>query len=135
MIDFDYDYEEEMEIARERENLLSNSINTFLDSVYFATESIRHQTFSPVSGLSYEEMKTLVSAIDNDTLLSLNPLLGNTIALVEVVTKAKEHGCAFSDDLIKKIEKMTEVESLEVSYRIYAYTEMKRILTEHLNHI
>lgn len=34
MIDFDYDYEEEMEIARERENLLSNSINTFLDSVY-----------------------------------------------------------------------------------------------------
>lgn len=135
MIDLDYDYEEEMEIAREREDLLSNSINTFLDSVYFCTESIRHQTLSPVSGLSYEEMQTLVSGIDNDTLLMLNPFLGNSVALAEVVTKAKEHGCAISDDLLKKIEGMNEVESVEVAYRIYAYTEMKRILIEHLDHI
>lgn len=131
----DFDFEEEMGIARERENLLSNSINNFLDSVYFATESIRHQTFSPVSGLTYEEMQTLVSEIDNDSLLSLNPFLGNTIALAEVVSKAKEHGCAISDDLLKKIEGMNEVESVEVAYRIYAYSEMKRILKEHLDHI
>ena len=131
----DFDYEEEMEIARERENLLSNSINTFLDSVYFCTESIRHQTFSPVSGLTYEEMQTLVSEIDNDTLLMLNPFLGHSVALAEVVNKAKEHGCAISDDLINKIEKMNEVEVVEVAYRIYAYTEMKRILTEHFDNI
>ena len=131
----DFDFEEEMEIARERENLLSDSINNFLDSVYFSTESIRHQTFSPVSGLTYEEMQTLVSGIDNDSLLSLNPFLGHSVALAEVVNKAKEHGCAISDDLINKIGKMNEVEAVEVAYRIYAYTEMKRILIEHLDHI
>lgn len=129
------DYEEEMEVARERENLLSNSINTFLDSVYFSTESIRHQTFQPVSGLSYEEMQTLVREIDNNTMLSLNPMLGDSIALFEVVSKAKEYGCNISNELLKKVENMDEVETLEVSYRIYAYHEMKRILTEHFDHI
>ena len=132
---FDTDYETEMEVAYGRENLLSNSINNFIDFVHFSTESIRHQTLSPISGLIYEEMETLVGGIDNETMLSLNPHLGDTVALAEVVDKAKQNGCNITDDLLNKVEGLTEVEALEVAYRIYAFNEMKRILSEHFDRL
>ena len=77
-----------------------------------------------------KEMKPLVF-----TLLLLFFILGDTVALAEVVNKAKQNGCNITDDLLNKVEGLTEVEALEVAYRIYAFNEMKRILSEHFDRL
>ena len=124
------------ENIRERENFLSESVNDFLDSIYFGTESISHQVFAPIHGLTYEEIQTLVAVLSSENFTLLNPIYGFQGALVEAADFAMKHGKGtITEDILKKIDKLDESQAVEVEYRIYVWQSMKRIIVDYVNQL
>ncbi len=124
------------ETIRERENFLSDCVNNFLDDIYFGVESISHQVFAPIHGITYEEFKTLVKELDSENFTSLNPIYGFKDALFETADFAMRLDKSnITEDLLKKLDAFDKSQAVEVEYRIYVWQSMKRIIVDYVNQL
>lgn len=121
-------------IINERGNLLSNSVNDFLHRIYFDTENIKQQIFSPIHGLDYAELQALARIV-SDHFGNDYPDEYNHRALGDAIDEAQRRGVDVPANLYIDYALLDEDEEVEVQYRVYAFLELKRILTEHIGQL
>lgn len=107
--------------------ILSENINDFIDKVGDEISNIQQRVFSPVYGLTGEDIKILANTINYGWLLDF-PVVGKRATLYAVAYYAKKKRGKISDDLLKKIAGLDKIQEEEIAYKLYAFGEMKRIL-------
>lgn len=107
--------------------ILSENINDFIDKVGDEISNIQQRVFSPVYGLTSEDIKILANTINYGWLLDF-PVSGKRATLYAVAYCAKKKRGKISDDLLKKIAGLDKIQEEEIAYKLYAFGEMKRIL-------
>ena len=123
------------ETIKEREDFLSKTVNNLIDIVYNGTNGICHQVFSPIHGLTYEELQALVNAVIDYFPRDCHPKSHNRREYLNAIIHAKKEGMALADTLLCKYTCLSRKEEAEVQYRVYAFLEMKRILTDHFEQL
>lgn len=118
------------EAALER---LFESVNDYIDRVVWGLEGILHQVFAPTHGLTYEEMQALVVVMEHHFVSHRARYDQKTI--VEAIIIAKKQCLDIPDTLLSKIAGLSEDEVLEVTYRVYAFVQMKEILIDHFDQV
>lgn len=118
------------EAARER---IYDSVNDFIDRVIWGLEGILHQVLAPNHGLTYEEMQALVKVMGCH--FEFHAPRYNQSTLIEAIINAKKQGWKIPDTLLSKIAGLNEDEVLEVTYRVYAFIQMKEILIDHFDQL
>lgn len=107
--------------------IISETINNFIDRVGEETSNIQQQIYSPVHGLTSEDMKVLAKNINYGWLLDF-PVAGKRATLYSAAYYAKKKKGKISDDLLKKLSGLDKLQEQEIAYKLYALGEMKRIL-------
>lgn len=107
--------------------ITSETINNFIDRVGEETSNIQQQIYSPVHGLTSEDMKVLAKNINYEWLLDF-PVAGKRATLYSAAYYAKKKKGKISDDLLKKLSGLDKLQEQEIAYKLYALGEMKRIL-------
>lgn len=107
--------------------VLRETINNFIDRVSDEISNIQRQIFSPVYGLTGEDIKILANTINYGWLLDF-PVVGKRATLYAVAYYAKKKRGKISDDLLKKIAGLEKIQEEEIAHKLYALGEMKRIL-------
>lgn len=107
--------------------IISETINNFIDRVGEETSNIQQQIYSPVHGLTSEDMKVLANTINYGWLLDF-PIIGKRATLYAVAYYAKKRKGKISDDLLGKLAGLDKLQEQEIAYKLYALGEMKRIL-------
>lgn len=107
--------------------ITSETINNFIDRVGEETSNIQQQIYSPVHGLTSEDMKVLAKNINYGWLLDF-PVAGKRATLYSAAYYAKKKKGKISDDLLKKLSGLDKLQEQEIAYKLYALGEMKRIL-------
>lgn len=107
--------------------VLRETINNFIDRVSDEISNIQRQIFSPVYGLTGEDIKILANTINYGWLLDF-PVVGKRATLYAVAYYAKKKRGKISDDLLKKLAGLEKIQEEEIAYKLYAFGEMKRIL-------
>ena len=106
--------------------ITSETINNFIDRVGEETSNIQQQIYSPVHGLTSEDMKVLANTINYGWLLDF-PIIGKRATLYAVAYYAKKRKGKISDDLLGKLAGLDKLQEQEIAYKLYALGEMKRI--------
>lgn len=109
--------------------IISETINNFIDRVGEETSNIQQQIYSPVHGLTSEDMKVLANTINYGWLLDF-PIIGKRATLYAVAYYAKKRKGKISDDLLGKLAGLDKLQEQEIAYKLYALGEMKRILRD-----
>ena len=109
--------------------IISETINNFIDRVGEETSNIQQQIYSPVHGLTSEDMKVLAKNINYGWLLDF-PVAGKRATLYSAAYYAKKKKGKISDDLLKKLAELDKLQEQEIAYKLYALGEMKRILRD-----
>ena len=107
--------------------IISEKINNFIDRVSDEASTIQQQIYSPVHGLTSEDMKVLANTINYGWLLDF-PIAGKRATLFSAAYYAKKRKGKISDDLLKKLSGLDKLQELEIAYKLFALGEMKRIL-------
>lgn len=107
--------------------VLRETINNFIDRVSDEISNIQRQIFSPVYGLTGEDIKILANTINYGWLLDF-PVVGKRATLYAVAYYAKKKRGKISDDLLKKLAGLEKIQEEEIAHKLYALGEMKRIL-------
>lgn len=107
--------------------VLRETINNFIDRVSDEISNIQRQIFSPVYGLTGEDIKILANTINYGWLLDF-PVVGKRATLYAVAYYAKKKRGKISDDLLKKLAGLEKIQEEEITHKLYALGEMKRIL-------
>lgn len=107
--------------------VLRETINNFIDRVSDEISNIQRQIFSPVYGLTGEDIKILANTINYGWLLDF-PVVGKRATLYAVAYYAKKKRGKISDDLLKKLAGLEKIQEEEIAHKLYALEEMKRIL-------
>ncbi len=107
--------------------IISESINNLIDRVGEETSNIQQQIYSPVHGLTGEDIKILANTINYGWLLDF-PVAGKRATLYSAAYYAKKKRGKISDDLLKKIAGLDKIQEEEIAYKLYALGEMKRLL-------
>lgn len=107
--------------------IISESINNLIDRVGEETSNIQQQIYSPVHGLTGEDIKILANTINYGWLLDF-PVAGKRATLYTAAYYAKKKRGKISDDLLKKLAGLDKIQEEEIAYKLYALGEMKRIL-------
>ena len=107
--------------------LLYETVNNFLNRVDDETSNIMHQVYSPVHGLTSEDLKILANTIDYGWLLDF-PVAGKRATLYSVAYYAKKKRGKISDELLEKLARLDKLQEQEIAYRLYVLGEMKQIL-------
>jgi len=106
--------------------IISESINNLIDRVGEETSNIQQQIYSPVHGLTSEDIKILANTINYEWLLDF-PIAGKRATLYSVAYYAKKRKGKISDDLLGKLAGLDKLQEQEIAYKLYALGEMKRI--------
>ena len=106
--------------------IISDSINNLIDWVGEETSNIQQQIYSPVHGLTSEDMKVLANTINYGWLLDF-PIAGKRATLFSAAYYAKKRKGKISDDLLGKLAGLDKLQEQEIAYKLYALGEMKRI--------
>lgn len=114
--------------------IISEKINNFIDRVSDETSTIQQQIYSPVHGLTSEDMKVLANTINYGWLLDF-PIAGKRATLFSAAYYAKKRKGKISDDLLKKLSGLDKLQEQEIAYKLYALGEMKRILGDLLDRL
>lgn len=109
--------------------IISETINNFIDRVGEETSNIQQQIYSPVHGLTSEDMKVLANTINYGWLLDF-PIAGKRATLYSVAYYARKKRRKISDDLLIKLSGLDKLQEQEIAYKLYALGEMKRILVD-----
>ena len=107
---------------------MSEAVNGLLDKIYISSNRVLRQILEPVSGLNSDELQTLVRIVAK--IYGENHPVLYTDNLWDVIVEAKKRGEDIPLDLTIKYLLLDEYEAVEVQYRVYAYLEMKHILSE-----
>lgn len=107
--------------------IISEKINNFIDRVSDEASTIQQQIYSPVHGLTSEDMKVLANTINYGWLLDF-PIAGKRATLFSAAYYAKKRKGKISDDLLKKLSGLDKLQEQEIAYKLFALGEMKRIL-------
>lgn len=107
--------------------LLYETVNNFLNRVDDETSNIMHQVYSPVHGLTSEDLKILANTIDYGWLLDF-PVAGKRATPYSVAYYAKKKRGKISDELLEKLARLDKLQEQEIAYRLYVLGEMKQIL-------
>ena len=107
--------------------VLRETINNFIDRISDEISNIQRQIFSPVYGLTGEDIKILANTINYGWLLDF-PVVGKRATLYAVAYYAKKKRGKISDDLLKKLAGLEKIQEEEIAHKLYALGEMKRIL-------
>lgn len=121
-------------IINERASHLGDSVNDCLNRMYFDTENIKQQIFSPIHGLNYDEFQALARIV-SDHFGNDYPDKYNHRAFGDAIDEAQRRGVDVPANLFIDYALLDEDEEVEVQYRVYAFLEIKRILTEHLGQL
>lgn len=128
-------YEETLwKIINERASHLGDSVNDFLNRIYFDTESIKQQIFSPIHGLDNIELQALAKIV-SDHFGNDYPDKYNHRAFGDAIDEAQRRGVDVPANLFIDYALLNEDEEVDVQYRVYAFLELKRILTEHIGQL
>lgn len=109
--------------------ILSEKINNFIDRVGDETSTIQQQIYTPVHGLTSEDLEVLAKNINYGWLLDY-PIAGKRATLYSVAYYAKKKRRKISDDLLEKLSGLDKLQEQEIAYKLYALGEMKRILVD-----
>lgn len=109
--------------------IISETINDFIDKVGDETNNIQRQIYSPVHGLTSEDLEVLAKNINYGWLLDY-PIAGKRATLYSVAYYAKKKRRKISDDLLEKLSGLDKLQEQEIAYKLYALGEMKRILVD-----
>ena len=107
--------------------VLRETINNFIDRISDEISNIQRQIFSPVYGLTGEDIKILANTINYGWLLDF-PVVGKRATLYAVAYYAKKKRGKISDDLLEKLAGLDKIQEEEIAYKLFALGEMKRIL-------
>lgn len=118
----------------ERASHLGDSVNDFLNTVYVGTNNICHQIFSTIHGLDYDEFQALARIV-SDHFGNDYPDKYNHRAFGDAIDEAQRRGVDVPANLFIDYALLDEDEEVEVQYRVYAFLELKRILTEHFGQL
>ena len=114
--------------------IISEKINNFIDRVSDEASTIQQQIYSPVHGLTSEDMKVLANTINYGWLLDF-PIAGKRATLFSAAYYAKKRKGKISDDLLKKLSGLDKLQEQEIAYKLYALGEMKRLLGDLINRL
>ena len=114
--------------------IISESINNLIDRVGEETSNIQQQIYSPVHGLTSEDMKVLANTINYGWFLDF-PIAGKRATLFSAAYYAKKRKGKISDDLLKKLSGLDKLQEQEIAYKLYALGEMKRLLGDLINRL
>ena len=94
--------------------ITSETINNFIDRVGEETSNIQQQIYSPVHGLTSEDMKVLAKNINYGWLLDF-PVAGKRATLYSAAYYAKKKKGKISDDLLKKLSGLDKLQEQEIA--------------------
>ena len=114
--------------------IISEKINNFIDRVSDEASTIQQQIYSPVHGLTSEDMKVLANTINYGWFLDF-PIAGKRATLFSAAYYAKKRKGKISDDLLKKLSGLDKLQEQEIAYKLYALGEMKRLLGDLINRL
>lgn len=106
--------------------MLSETINNFIDRVDNEISHIQQKVYSPVHGLTSEDMKVLANTINYGWLLDF-PIAGKRATLYAAAYYARKKRRKISNDLLEKLSGLDKIQEEEIAYKLYALGEMKRI--------
>jgi len=121
-------------LINKRASRLGDSVNDFLDRIYFDAKSIKQQIFSPIHGLDYDEFQALAKIV-SDHFGNDYPDKYNHRAFGDAIDEAQRRGVDVPANLFIDYALLDEDEEVEVQYRVYAFLELKRILAEHFGQL
>jgi len=107
--------------------IISERINNLIDRVGDEISNIQQRVFSPVYGLTGEDIKILANTINYGWLLDF-PVVGKRATLYAVAYYAKKKRGKISDDLLEKLAGLDKIQEQEIAYKLFALGEMKWIL-------
>lgn len=121
------------EIIKKREAFVSEAVNGLLDKIYISSNRVLRQILEPVSGLNSDDLQALAGIVTK--IYGENHPVLYTDDLWDVIVEAKKRGEDIPLDLTIKYLLLDEDEAVEVQYRVYAYLEMKHILSEYFKNL
>ena len=112
---------------------LYESVNAYIDRVIWGLKGILHQVLTPNHRLTYEEMQALVRVLEHHFVS--HPVRYDQKTIVDAIIIAKKQCLDIPDTILSKIAGLNEDEVLEVTYRVYAFVQMKEILIDHFEQL
>ena len=114
--------------------MLSETINNFIDRIDNEISHIQQQVYSPVHGLTSEDIKVLAKNINYGWLLDF-PIEGKRATLYSAAYYAKKKSRKITDDLLEKLAGLDKLQEQEIAYKLYALGDMKRILGDFIDRL